>query len=119
MASKTHDLVKALNKAGKPATVERGAVREERQTAETSGGSYQAPSREGRIHIGAWLDSDYKTSLLACRVKDHSLTMQDLLEEALNDLFAKYDVPVVSSAKPRTPSRQSRARPQAANRRPA
>jgi hypothetical protein len=57
--------------------------------------SYQAPSRAGKMHISAWLSADYKTSLRAIQMKQPNSTLQDLLSEALNDLFSKYNVPVV------------------------
>jgi len=55
---------------------------------------YKAPSREGKTNITAYLSPDYKASLRLIQAKTgHSL--QDLLAEALNDLFAKHDVPVI------------------------
>jgi Antitoxin-like ribbon-helix-helix len=51
-------------------------------------------SRAGKIHVGAWLPGEYKTSLRMIQVKtDRSL--QELMSEALNDLFAKHDVPTI------------------------
>jgi len=47
------------------------------------------------MHISAWLSADYKTSLRAIQMKQPNSTLQDLLSEALNDLFSKYNVPVV------------------------
>lgn len=56
--------------------------------------SYKAPSREGKTNITAYLSPDYKASLRLIQAKTgHSL--QDLLAEALNDLFAKHNVPVI------------------------
>lgn len=55
---------------------------------------YKAPSREGKTNITAYLSPDYKASLRLIQAKTgHSL--QDLLAEALNDLFTKHDVPVI------------------------
>ena len=56
---------------------------------------YKAPSRAGKLHISAWLPPDYKTSLRAIQVKHPERNLQDLFSEALNDLFNKYNVPVV------------------------
>lgn len=56
---------------------------------------YKAPSRAGKLHISAWLDADYKTSLRAIQMKHPNRSLQELLSEALNDLYAKYNVPVV------------------------
>ena len=59
--------------------------------------SQRAPSREGKLHISAWLEPDYKISLRAIQMKDPQKSLQDLFGEALNDLFAKYNVPTVGS----------------------
>jgi len=56
---------------------------------------YKAPSRAGKLHISAWLSPDYKTSLRAVQMKHPDKNLQSLLMEALNDLFGKYNVPVV------------------------
>ena len=58
-------------------------------------------SRNGKIHVGAWLAQEYKTSLRMIQVKTGrkggpERGFQELMAEALNDLFAKYDVPTVS-----------------------
>ena len=63
-------------------------------SAAASVAGYKAPSREGKTNITAYLSPDYKASLRLIQAKNgHSL--QDLLAEALNDLFAKHDVPVI------------------------
>ena len=55
---------------------------------------YVAPSREGKTNITAYLSQDYKRNLRLIQAKaGHSL--QTLIAEALNDLFAKYDVPTI------------------------
>ena len=56
---------------------------------------YKAPSRAGKLHLSAWLPPDYKTSLRAIQMQHPEKTLQDLLSEALNDLYSKYNVPVV------------------------
>jgi hypothetical protein len=60
----------------------------------------RAPSRQGKEHVGGWLDPSYKASLLLiqAKLKGQGVTKsaQALFAEALNDLFAKYDVPVIS-----------------------
>jgi hypothetical protein len=56
---------------------------------------YKAPSRAGKLHVSAWLSADYKTSLRAIQMKHPEKSLQVLLSEALNDLYAKYNVPVV------------------------
>jgi hypothetical protein len=44
-------------------------------------------SRTGQVNISAWLHPDFKSSL------------QNLMAEALNDLFAKYNVPTIREDK--------------------
>lgn len=61
----------------------------------SSGGSYKAPSREGRCHIAAVLPPAYKTSIRAVQMKQDK-PLQHLLAEALNLLFEKYNVPTVT-----------------------
>jgi hypothetical protein len=58
----------------------------------------RAGSRGGKIHVGAWLSPEFKTSLRMVQIKTAGggeRGFQDLVAEALNDLFAKYDVPTV------------------------
>jgi hypothetical protein len=59
-----------------------------------SQGSYMAPSREGKTNITAYLSPDYKSSLRLIQARTGK-SLQALVAEALNDLFGKYDVPVV------------------------
>lgn len=54
-----------------------------------------APSREGKLHVSAWLSPGYKVSLRAIQMKFPQKRLQDLFSEALNDLFAKHNVPTV------------------------
>ena len=58
-------------------------------------GSYKAPSRENKTPITAYLSQDYKTSLRLVQARENR-SIQALIGEALNDLFAKYNVPTVS-----------------------
>lgn len=54
------------------------------------------PSRLGQVNVSAWLDADFKSSLRLVQArKGSNATLQELLAEALNDLFAKYDVPSI------------------------
>lgn len=60
----------------------------------TAGPSYMAPSRAGKTNLTAYLSQDYKRNMRLLQAKTgHSL--QTLIAEALNDLFSKYDVPVI------------------------
>ena len=66
-----------------------------------AGAERAAGSRTGKIHVGAWLSPEYKTSLRMIQIKTGGKSkpergFQELMAEALNDLFAKYDVPTVN-----------------------
>ncbi len=53
-------------------------------------------SREGQVNISAWLHADFKSSLRLVQArKGPNSALQDLMAEALNDLFTKYDVPTI------------------------
>ena len=54
----------------------------------------KAPSREGKVHIGAYLHPDFKRSLMRVRAETGE-DVQTLLSRALNDLFRAHNVPVV------------------------
>lgn len=53
-----------------------------------------APSREGKIHIGAYLPADFKRSLRLVQAQTGE-DIQTLLTRALNDLFKSHNVPIV------------------------
>jgi hypothetical protein len=54
----------------------------------------KTPSREGKIHIGAYLPGDFKRSLMLVRAQTGQ-DVQTLIAQALNDLFRAHNVPVV------------------------
>lgn len=56
----------------------------------------KAPSREGKIHIGAYLPADFKRSLMLVRAQTGE-DVQTLIAKALNDLFRAHNVPVVDN----------------------
>jgi hypothetical protein len=66
-----------------------------KQEPPTAATYYKAPSRAGKLHVSAWLPADYKTSLRAIQMKHPEKNLQSLLMEALNDLYGKYNVPVI------------------------
>lgn len=57
-------------------------------------GGYKAPSREGKIHIGAYLHPDFKRSLRLVQAQTGE-DVQTLIVRALNNLFSAHNVPVV------------------------
>jgi hypothetical protein len=60
----------------------------------------RAQGRAGQINISAWLHPDFKSSLRLVQArKGQNATLQDLMSEALNDLFTKYDVPTIRQPK--------------------
>jgi hypothetical protein len=83
------DLQKALDRGGK------ADAPSERPETTVRAGSYKAPSRENKTPITAYLSPDYKTSLRLIQARENR-SIQALIGEALNDLFAKYKVPTVS-----------------------
>jgi len=56
--------------------------------------SAKAPSREGKVHIGAYLHPDFKRSLRMVQAQTGQ-DIQALLAVALNDLFRGHNVPVI------------------------
>ncbi len=56
--------------------------------------AYKAPSREGKIHIGAYLHPDFKRSLRLVQAQTGE-DVQSLIATALNDLFRAHNVPVI------------------------
>ena len=57
-------------------------------------GSYKAPSREGKTHIGAYLHPDFKRSLRLVQAQTGK-DMQALIAQALNDLFRAHNVTII------------------------
>ena len=93
--SKIASLQSALNSSGgKIAPV---AVSTSVTTAAAAyNGAGKAPSREGQANISAWLHKDFKRSIRLVQArKTENATLQDLMAEAFNDLFSKYNVPTV------------------------
>jgi hypothetical protein len=58
---------------------------------------FKAPSREGKIHIGAYLPPDFKTSLRLVQARTGK-DIQGLLADALNELFRAHNAPVVDKS---------------------
>jgi hypothetical protein len=54
-------------------------------------------SREGKVHIGAYLHPDFKSSLRLVQAQTGK-DIQALLSQALNELFRAYNVPVVDQS---------------------
>ena len=54
---------------------------------------YKQPSRTGKVNVTGYFAPAVKSSFRMIQTKHPEMTIQDLLAEALNDLFAKYNVP--------------------------
>jgi hypothetical protein len=59
--------------------------------------SAKAPSREGKIHIGAYLHPDFKRSLRLVQARTGK-DIQALIGDALNELFRAHNAPVVDQS---------------------
>jgi len=51
-------------------------------------------SREGRVHVGAWLPEVYSRNILLVRAKT-GLSVKTIFAQALNDLFRAHNIPVI------------------------
>jgi hypothetical protein len=96
MPSKLAHLQSALDKT----RVAPAAANDARQSSAEpppliAAGGRQA-NRKGKVNLAAWLHPDFKRSLRLVQARRPG-NIQELMEEALNDLFAKYDVPQVVS----------------------
>jgi hypothetical protein len=49
--------------------------------------------RQGRVMVSGWLPIEARSSFKLIQAKHPEKRMQDLVTEAMNDLFAKYNVP--------------------------
>ena len=54
----------------------------------------KAKSREGRVHVGAWLPEAYSRNILLVRAKTGS-PVKTIFANALNDLFRAHNIPVI------------------------
>jgi hypothetical protein len=50
-------------------------------------------TRQGRVMVSGWLPIEARSSFRLIQAKHPEKRMQDLVVEAMNDLFAKYNVP--------------------------
>lgn len=93
--SKLANLQDALNQT-RPAPA---LVRAERveATATAPATRQRQANRQGKVNLAAWLHPGFKASMRLVQARRPG-SIQELMEEALNDLFAKYDVPQVSNS---------------------
>ncbi len=88
--SKTNSLQEALNQHGS----RKAHVEEAPPVATITTAASRPSSRAGQSNVSAYLHPDYQTSLRLVHART-GRKKQDLIAEALNDLFAKYDVPQI------------------------
>jgi hypothetical protein len=50
-------------------------------------------TRQGRVMVSGWLPLEARSSFKLIQAKHPEKRMQDLVAEAMDDLFAKYNVP--------------------------
>lgn len=58
------------------------------------------PSRAGKVMVSGWLPLEARASLRLILAHHPDKLMQDLVAEAFNDLFAKYNVPQTAGVIP-------------------
>lgn len=68
--------------------------------ADPIGASDKRPHRSGKVNVTGYFEPAVKQSLLMIRAKHPQLTQQDLIAEALDLLFARYNVPQVARLSP-------------------
>jgi hypothetical protein len=89
---KPNNLAIALKEKAKGAEIKRvDAPRAERPAR-------RGTTREGRVMVSGWLPIEARSSFRLIQAKHPEKLMQDLIIEAVNDLFAKYNVPQTAAA---------------------
>jgi hypothetical protein len=76
----------------KPKPARQVIGQKEVKTSSHVGSFYVAPSREGKLHVSAWLHPSYKAMVRAIQVTHPEKNLQTIYAEALDDLFKKYHV---------------------------
>lgn len=99
--SKMDGLQQALRANSGKASPERPESQPMPTTANKPPRAAKPSSREGKEYTGAWLNPDFGTSLRLVQLhrrrnaEGKKVFLDDLIAEAFNDLFRKYDVPTV------------------------
>ena len=93
MAKRTADLRKAMLSGAQPAGAPRSAVAGE-PTAESRQRHFR-PGREGKSNVTGYFPPEVKKQLRLLAAEQDT-TIQNLLAEALNDLFAKNGKPEIT-----------------------
>jgi antitoxin-like ribbon-helix-helix protein len=94
MASKMADIQRQLERATGHAAV---AAKVQHPAPATISTTTKGLSRDGKIHIGAYLHPDFKTSLRLVQARTGK-DIQTLLARALNELFRAHNAPVIDKS---------------------
>jgi hypothetical protein len=70
------------------------------QPAAPPAATRREPTRAGKIMVSGWLPLEARASLRLILAHHPDKLMQDLVIEAFNDLFAKYNVPQTARVTP-------------------
>lgn len=94
MPKKTTNLAAALAKSEEPQRPANTGSSKAASAPQTG----RTPARVGKASIGGWFDVSVKHGLDELRLRQAReqggrVTVQDLLDEAINDLFKKYGMP--------------------------
>lgn len=105
MAAKRPDLRQALKPLSNSNTPVRAAPEEKPETSAKS--RHYRPSREGMENVTGYFPPAVKSQLMELAIRRRKerggkVTIQDLLAEALNDLFAKSGMPEIAPITRRT-----------------
>jgi hypothetical protein len=99
--SKLQNLQQAVKASSGKAPLEKQAVIVASEPTTRSAPRARSASRAGKDFTGAWLNPDFGTSLRMVQIRKRKdaqgkkVYLDDIIAEALNDLFIKYDVPTV------------------------
>ena len=88
------DLLQAMREKANPVAAGAAAVGT-KQASGRSGQEAQPPSRAGKRQVAAYFPVPVQKQLKLLAVENDT-TLQNLLGEALNDLFAKYGKPEIA-----------------------
>ena len=93
MAKRKTSIAEALSKSARGEDPSKAPAAEKPPRAPLGASTLAKPGRVGKVNITGYFDPAVKKSIRLIQAHDPDRTVQDLLAEALNDLFAKHNVP--------------------------